>query len=320
MRACVLTLLFTISFSLQSQAHQDFWATRDYGNVKVRIETGFDYEEINKSWIIAELARRLCVELNYNEPVFIDLHHHYTSDCDPDYFISFDKGAIQETYRTEQTRSILKANSLVVREVARSFSPETTLRLLEYAILNFDAIRSEQKSILYEQNYCQWKIHTIDTLKLKEVANANLSGRVAKILSTRVDRGAKPSTINYYFENGTYGVYYTDYSTKDSFLLELKNIYQFSVLSAAEALVFDSDSSFYYVHAYGTPKVSGRHIIEDARNNFRPIEVVKTGAHFATLSFSYSNKEKWIFVERSLLYNRKTDELVQDLDSAIKKQ
>ena len=77
---------------------------------------------------------------------------------------------------------------MVIREVSRQFTPSITLRLLEYAIANADKIKSTQKSIEYNQNYCQWKIKTVDTLQVKKIATGNISEVVNKILLTRVYR------------------------------------------------------------------------------------------------------------------------------------
>jgi hypothetical protein len=71
---------------------------KDFGNVKVRIKTGFHYEEIKKSWIIGELAYRSCQKLIYSKPVFIDFTHPYVGDYEPDYFLSFDNGSVVETW------------------------------------------------------------------------------------------------------------------------------------------------------------------------------------------------------------------------------
>lgn len=98
MRASKLILIFILFSTAKAFAHQDFWMTKTFGNVKVRIKTGFRYEEINKVWIIGELAQNLCNELKYKDTVFLDFNHAYTGYCSPDYFISFGDGSIIQNW------------------------------------------------------------------------------------------------------------------------------------------------------------------------------------------------------------------------------
>lgn len=57
-------------------AHQGFWVVTESGNVKTRIKTGYQYEEIKKVQIIGELAELLAKKLNYNEPILLDFNHY----------------------------------------------------------------------------------------------------------------------------------------------------------------------------------------------------------------------------------------------------
>jgi len=316
----LLTLLFILTSNI-AFGHQDFWMTKDFGNVKVRIKTGFQYEEIKKSWIIGELANRLCQQLDYTKPVFIDFNHYYVGNCEPDYFLSFDDGSIIQTWDNDKPKPFLKESSLVIREVSRQFTPSITLRLLEYAIANADKIKSTQKSIEYNQNYCQWKIKTIDTLEVKQIATGNISEIVNKTLLTRVyrqeDEKSKPD-ISYFFQNNKYHIFYNEYKVKDSVLLTVDNIYQFKSISFNENIVFDTDSSFYFVQGVNNPHSSKRKIIEKTYDNYRPFEISTVGSYKVTFSFWYYDKtEGKQPKERNVLYKSDTDELLQDLDKKI---
>lgn len=316
----LLTYLFILTSNI-AFGHQDFWMTKDFGNVKVRIKTGFQYEEIKKSWIIGELANKLCLQLNYTKPVFIDFNHHYVGDCEPDYFLSFDDGSIIYTFESEKPKPFLKENALVIREVGRRFTPSITLRLLEYAIANADKIKSRQKTIEYQQNYCQWKIKTVDTLQVKKIADGSISDQVNQILSTRLyrqkdDKGK--SNVSYYFQNNKYFVFYNGDKVKDSVLLVVDNIYQFNSFAYDENVVFDSDSSFYYVQGVGNPRSSKRKVIERIYENYEPFDINTVGAYKVTFTFwYYDNTEGRQPKERNVLYKSDTDELLQDLDKKI---
>src|SRR5690606_6553239 len=102
------------------------------------------------------LAEKLSKELNYSDPIFLDFNHHYTGDCYPTYFVSYDKGKIEYTWESgSKEKDYLKSNSIVLRQVSRQFDVIATLRLLEYSIKNISTIKSTQKQIEYNQNYCQ---------------------------------------------------------------------------------------------------------------------------------------------------------------------
>ena len=316
--------LLTILFFLTSNfafGHQDFWTTKDFGNVKVRIKTGFQYEEIKRSWIIGELAKKLCKQLNYTKPVFIDLTHYYVGDCEPDYFLSFDDGSIIRTRDSEKPKSFLKENSLVIREVSRQFTPSITLKLLEYAIVNVAEIKSKQKTIEYNQNYCQWKIQTIDTLQVKQIATRNPSDVVNGVLLSKVFReeDAKgKSNISYYFQNNKYHIFYNEYKVKDSVLLIVDNVYQFESISFNKNILLDTDSSFYFIQGVNNPHASKRKLIEKIYDNYRPFEISIIGSNIVTFSFWYYDKTDGMQPkERNVLYKSDTDEILQDLDKKI---
>jgi hypothetical protein len=295
--------------------------TKDFGNVKVRIKTGFQYEEIKKSWIIGELAKKLCQRLNYKKPVFIDFNHYYVGDCEPDYFLSFDNGSIIQTWDSDKPKPFLKENSLIIREVSRQFTPSITLKLLEYAIANEGKIKSTQKSIEYNQNYCQWKVKTIDTLQVKKIATGSSSDIVNKVLLTKVYRdeaGKDKSDISYYFQNNKYYIFYNEYKVKDSVLLIVDNVYQFKSISFNENIIFDTDSSFYFVQGVNNPHSSKRKVIEKIYGNYRPFEISTVGSYKVTFSFWYYDRtEGRQPKERNVLYKSDTDELLQDLDKKI---
>jgi hypothetical protein len=316
----LLTLFFLLGANI-AFGHQDFWVVKDFGNVKVRIKTGFQYEEIKKSWIIGELAYKLCLQLNFTKPVFIDFNHHYVDNCEPGYFLSFDDGSIVQTWETGKSKPFLKEKSLVIREVGRQFTPSITLKLLEYAVANVDKIKNTQKTIEYNQNYCQWKIKTVDTLQVKRIVAQNASDVVNKILSTQIFRQEDQEIkggISYYFQRDKYHIFYRDYDTKDSVLLSVDNIYQFQNMPIRECIVFDTDSSFYYLKGANNFHTSTRKVIEKIYDNYRPFEIGTVGSYKVTFSFwYYDGTEGTQPKERNVLYKSDTGEIVQDLDKKI---
>src|SRR5690606_25924537 len=187
----ILTLILVLTFGTVF-AHQDFWMTKDFGNVKVRIKTGFEYEEINKVFIIGKLAEQFSKQLKYTDKIFLDFNHHYTGNCEPDYFISYDKGKIQNSWNGAQKEiDFLKEKSIVVRQVSRRFDAETTLKLLEYSIQNVEQIKSLQKEIDYNKNYCQWIINSIDTTQINTILLEPVSNQIKIALKSKIEKPEK---------------------------------------------------------------------------------------------------------------------------------
>lgn len=311
-------------------AHSDFWKTKTFGNVKVRILTGFDYEEINKVWIIGELASKLCHSLGYKDTVFFDFNHHYTADCYTDYFVSFDQGNIIEGYDQTNSEPILKHKSLVLREISRTFDACISLNLLEYAIKNLKMIQARQSLLTYNKNFCNWKVNTIDTAIIRQASNAPVSALLNTILKARIDRPSSEDSsaadnLSYFFKENKYHVYSkANYLNSDepneTVLLVTNNIYQFTKLSPHEAVVFDTDGTFYYVQGSTYSSASKRHTIENHESFYEPYTVTKLGWDKVAISFWRSNTDQASGYKESIaLLNIKKDEVLQDLDKVLER-
>lgn len=319
----ILTIILSLTFGT-TFAHQDFWTSVDYGNVKVRVKTGFDYEEINKAFIIGQLAEKLSKDLNYTDPIFLDFKHHYTGDCNPTYFISHDKGKIENTWESaSKEKDFLKSNSIVLRQVSRQFDVIATLRLLEYSINNISSIKASQKKIEYNQNYCQWKINSIDTTLIKEELQKTSSSLLNNIVKSRIERLDKDFKygISYYWQDNKFHLFLRNYNKPDTTLASINNIYDIKKFGGSSAMVFDSDSSFFYLSQYNRPIVSKRQVIKNTYDYYRPFKIENIGGDKLTIYFSYYTKEDGFqSKERTLIYLTEKDELIQDLDKLIDKR
>jgi len=301
-------------------AHQDFWRSKQFGNVRVTIKTGFQYEEINKCWIIGELTRQLCQKLQYKENIELYFNHHYTSTSRPDYFISFGPGSVLTKWSDYKPLEILKNNGLLITEVNRQFQPAITLKLVEYAIKNQQQIKQQQQFIDYNDNYCYWRIRTIDTATTRAVTQTKISDIVNQVLDTKVYRDGTTFSngkegISYFFQSNRYLIYNEDIEG-EKILLRTNNVYQIDQLKYANAIVFDTDSSFYYVSERDADDTSPRMVIKDNLGNFEPFKVVKVGANKISIAF-------FGFVQRNIeeqivLYLIDEKRIIQSLDKAIR--
>jgi hypothetical protein len=315
----ILTFLLVLTLGTVF-AHQDFWVTKDFGNVKVRILTGFEYEEINKVLIFGQLAEQFSKQLNYSEPIFLDFKHNYTENCDPDYFISYDKGKIQDSnIGAEKGKDFLIENSIVIRQISRQFDAESTLKLVEYAILNLGQIKSTQKEIEYNKNYCWWIIYSIDTALINKQLLVQSSDKLKDILKTKTERPEKDFKygITYCFTDSSYDVTFKEYNEPDTILLSLKNIYQISrPTNSFFAFVFDSDSSFYFIDS--RKNASKRQLITGTYGHDEPFDIEYIGGNKYSINFwCYSKEPNLRTIDRTLIYQSDKDKLIQDLDKLI---
>jgi len=360
MKRYICTLIVTSFVTLGHVfAHEDFYATNDFGNVKVRIKTGFEYEEINNVALLGQLAEKLCKKFNYSEPIFLDFSHYYTGNCTPDFFISYDKvnneylkwgGNSNKSLFWDDNKVVfrevgnfLDGNAIVIRQIARHFQARTTMKLLEYAILNLKNIKSTQTQIEYNKNYCQWKINSIDTLIIKEMLNTPNSDLLNDILKVRIYRDEKDfgHGISYYLQDNRYYVFQKGlYQGLETVLFDFENIYDFKKFGKMLALIFDTDSSFYYVKQSGIitfangggsekgPQISKRHVINNF-GTYKPYDVTNIGDGKVVISFWYwkserdeNDTDKSITIgdkQKTLIYFAEDDRLY-DLDKVLRVQ
>lgn len=337
-----ILIIFFVLTIVKIFAFQDFVITKDYGNIKVRITSGYCYEEINKVFIIGELAKILSSQLDYKDQIFLDFDHNYTGDCEPDYFISFNKGDIEYTWSgAYKPNPPLHRNSIVIRQVSRYFNVKSTLKLLEYAVKNISIVKLDQKYIEYKQNYCQWKIQTIDTLKINEVLMSPISERIKAVMKTKIERPVEKIIygVSYYWENDTYTVFLRDSDKEDIEIQKLENIYFFKKIDDYSAIIFDTDSSFYVAYLYveydafldsdGQIKlvdkfkhknISTRNIILNTHDYYAPYKVESIGGNKLSIFFSYNlYQNRLSTIDRTLIYLIDKDYLIQDLDFLIEK-
>lgn len=305
-------------------AHQDFYVTKTFDNLTVRIKTGYEYEEINKLKILGELGQRMLEKADYKGKILIDFNHYYTGKCEPDYFISYDNGSIKYTWDNNlRPKPVLSSSGLVIRIVSSRLDYKKTLELLNYAIENKDYIKKNQDEIKYVQNYCQWFVNSIDTVEIKNILNRNQSIIVSEILKQKVY--VADSTWNfgtsYFYQNDSFNFLVRAYNgIPDTVALSVKNVYQVVQVGSGSKIIFDTDSSFYYVGWYGNRVVSQRHIVENTKNNYQGFSVKEIGDDMLTIYFSrFATKEEEekgiadFYYSQTSIYDIKNDKWVPDI-------
>lgn len=300
------------------RAHSDMIQTFTYGNVVLSVQYGFyEHEERNKALIIAQYAELLCREMDYEKPVILFLSHYYVENISPGYRLFYGKG----TFPDKETTGI----NICCK--SKRFCLENILKMLEYAIRHEKSIRK----------------HAEDAVRnsiLQEIFSSPLSANIQEVMARKVYRPQSEyySDLSYYMKDGKYFIFYKyqeqvsrpgePYEAREAekVLKELDYIYQYSripyhpAVGTRKAMVFDSDSSFYYFDKMNLvcPDfyfISSRQVMRGMGRYFQPFRVLDIGAGKAIVSRERTS----IFEDdsRVLVYRSEDDRLVQDLDGLL---
>ncbi|MNE64705.1 hypothetical protein D3C80_1601290 [compost metagenome] len=98
----------------------------------------------------------------------------------------------------------------------------------------------------------------------------------------------------------------------DTTLASVDNVYDLKRFGGSSAILFDSDSSFFFISQYNKPAVSKRQVINNTYSNYRPFKIENLEGDKLSIYFSYYTKEGFQPKERTLVYLTKTDELIQN--------
>ena len=323
-----------------------------FGNVTTLIITDIGHEEVNKMDILGQLAKKLAEKLNYSAPISIFFDHTFGEEFNHNhtFFLS---------YEINRRRSLLRRrsnNTIRIQQVGKQLQIPEILKLLEYAILNSEEIKLMQTEIEYYRFFRNRTINTIDTLAIRSILNAPNSSLLSDVLRTRIDRPEKDSLygLSYFWQNNRFYVFHkchNDNVDRRTVLFDVDNIYQFARVGQRSALIFDTDSSFFFVQRsnmgylieigqplqFLEPKISKKHIIENMNRSFEPFTVTDIGgvergdARGGMISIYFLDRQTRMRDERgniilgaapgrTLLYLPKSDILIQDLYKLIEQQ
>jgi hypothetical protein len=271
-----ITLLF-LMFSNVCSAHQDFYVTKTFGKVTVRFHTGFHYEEKNNAFIIGQYCNLYLKQYTKNtQEVLLDFHHDYTEDFTPNYFINYGKGDWISFYSNGgyKNKAEFKKEGIVIKQFAREFDIQETLKLLEYSINFIETIKKQQKPIKFFLGFGRGvEINSIDTITTKQIIEGVFSENLKKIIATKILRTDNKNIVNYYACNNEFTIFKGETAIKT-----FKKIKHFFQISKNEVLVFPSKNQFFYIK-YG--EKSGKTIIQTNfltgswKDSFEPYELKK---------------------------------------------
>ncbi len=317
-------LFCILNFATLCNAHQDFYVIKDFGNVKVRVLTGFDYEFIDQAWMVGKLAEKLARMYQYEEQILLDIDHNYVGKLNTweprkIQLISFSKSCAWGN--TGKLVDFLKHKSLVISVRTNSIDFQSILKLVEYGINNLSSIKNEEKLVKYKfkEYYDGYHVNSPDTTDIKIALLRNPSEKINEVIATGVTRireDDNKGNLNYKFKKGEFLVFNTE---SDSVLLKLNSIYQFESLNDYSAIIFDSNKSFYtIVIGSNHSKVSERQILKDTNNYFEPYKIELSDSNKFIISFIYYGRENTGEPKnRKIEYNLQSQSLITDTESLL---
>lgn len=285
----ILLLLSFTFFSNYSFAHQNFWVMKDFGNVKVRVLIGFYYEEINKVFMIGELAEKLAKKYDYKQAIFLDFEYLHLSEYKSKYSISFDKG-----WKTYKKDSIKKG--IIIAEITSTLNATHLLKLLEYSVLNSAKIKSVQTPV--------------DTTIINTILSKPSNIYTQNLLQTKVYRPDKDfkEGISYYWQDNQYNLFIRRNGQTDRYLKSLDKIYCIRKPDSLSTMIFDSDSSFYFFDKKG--RISNRQVIQNSKDVFGLFAVKTLKKYKISIRFVHFAQDG--LKEKELTYMPKRDKLIQE--------
>jgi len=229
-------------------------------NVKFNIESHSRFrnnENIEKAYIFSK-AIDLYVSKNYSIDHKISITYNLnpnTFDFKTRYFLSFEKGKVLVilgcVYPIRKSRyKELKKKGLIIRVIASDLSLNELISLVDYGLTNSKLVEKSQKKSYNYLDPVRIKSIEPDFIEevLKSVKNDSaLSVSIPEPIYCCAEGKQEDWKLNYYLKKVKYHFYFR--GNADSVLFSRKDIKLFDKLSDNEYVVFDNDSSFYYVNA-----------------------------------------------------------------------
>ena len=276
----VLLPIFSFSY-----ANKDIVVKENYGNVNITFVTGYYYEEINKSLIIAQYAKELSEKLSYKDTIHLIFFHQYGTNSVTDY--SFVK--------QQNTETKSKNNSITILLNDVRYDIVNILKLIEYGITH-----QEKPDKLNEYN-------------TEEIFLSQISDTLKEILSKKIYRPEKVPKLTtrgfytYYYLNEKYVIVNKLSNEK---IYQLEKISQFNELK--DDLIFFEGQTIYY---YRKNKAIKTFKIENLNNYSKPYYVNLISDNKVIIGFFEPLKDN--LDDRILILYPDSNLLIQNIDQKL---
>ncbi|MFA7687897.1 MAG: hypothetical protein WCY25_08535 [Moheibacter sp.] len=279
---CVI-LLLSYSFSY---ANKDIVVKENYGNVKITFVTGYYYEEINKSLIIAQYAKELSEKLSYKDTIHLIFFHQYGTN-------PITKYSFIKTDNIEKTTSNI--NNITIQLNDLHYDIVNVLKFIEYGITN---LRKQDKLKKYD---------------VEEIFHKQMSNTLKETLNKKIYRPEKVPELTtrgfytYYYLNEKYVIVNKLSNEK---IYQLEKISQFNELK--DDLIFFESHTIYY---YRKNKEIETFKIENLNNYSKPYYVNLISDNKVIIGLLKPLKDN--LDDRLLILYPDLNLLIQDIDEKV---
>jgi hypothetical protein len=316
----IVSLLSLISAI--SRAHSDMGMLYETGIVKYSVMYGYSAHEVrNKARIIAQLTDSLLRQLNYKDTINLSFRHLYIHQ----------EGRKIHAYNMQYWQK-----RLFIHVESERYDMQQILQLVEYGIKNEKEIMKNQQDTTIRLGYHEFNTDTgkeeevtrtiphLRTQIIDSVLQQPVSSIITHVMTAKInkplDEGERElydGSISYYMQNGKFFVFhrFRDYQnnmTSDTIIKVFDHINQFAI-SGTRALVFDTDTSFYFIGRFNENILSQRHLIPNLKYTYRPFEVKFLQGKLISIA-PFSGMEGYT---RNMLYRIKDDYLLLDLNDVL---
>jgi hypothetical protein len=320
----ILTFSFLLVVVLNVQSHSDIAKTYNFGRVTSSILWGFyEHEERNKAIIISMLADTLLEELHFPDEINLGFSHSYVDKSKETFSLSL----VSEDKAAPRIKIVLNSYR---------YDTEKVLKLLEYAILNLKELKrvDNQDSVAVgdfvdgvSKKRRTYRISRISNVLVEFALKKPTSDVVKSLLSKKMYRPSDDmtksnnSSISYYIQNDQYHVFHRLTMNGKGYeldVMKLDNIFQFVPAQVFDrVMVFDTDSSFYFLNYFNAKSVQlSRKIVPSLNVKYYPYQVSFPGQSMVTFS-KMDNTKMGYSNDRYYIYRIEDEYLVTDLNKVI---
>lgn len=317
-----ILMLFCMYF--QATAHQEYRFLLHKDNVFLEYTEGFpQYELSNQIYAIFELVN-LHISSNYpdyNKNIYIELVHDYTNYQENLTLLGIDslKSVQVDSRKFEEVEGKdIGLRLFLLRDVFRA---KEILNLIDYGIKYRDSIVKSQEKIGYDEFMQNGKnVFGYEGLSIPKDVILEITTAENALVNTTIDKKIyrngekiKCGEINYFYQNDTFiflsNPFFLPWNSSDpvdsnKVLLKTSMIKQIIGNFNDGYLIFDTDSSFFYINPLQN-MVKGKHFISNCGDCYQPIfkyEYEKNDTIHNVLEKFYFWVNTYGFEPRKILY------------------
>jgi len=241
--------------SFHGKAHQNPVDLYETENLKTYVTWG-DYNSIfQKAELFTILSQILVDTLKFENQIIINLTGSLTGETK----YSIRIGHKQENRYNRRVIPIIEDDNkaIVITILSSNFSIERSLKILEYAITEYDRLKKTQGKL---KPYSVRDELAINQNLVNQILSSNSSEAIESTLDSPIQ--IEIGFMKLFLKNGKF-CFQSSQGIGEEYpiLLELEDVYQIKAVGN-ETFVFDSDSTFYCLDDSKNPRMARHHVIK----------------------------------------------------------